>query len=72
MEFIRVFPFYAHMAVIYVSEPPFGRVNNTIKNLKKYFRMLWRPLFLFSILFLKYSFEVRFNINTHRVPSGRR
>ena len=26
MEFIRVFPFNAHMAVIYVSEPPFGRV----------------------------------------------
>ena len=32
--------------------------------------MLWRPSFLLSILFLKYSFEVRFYINTHRVPSG--
>jgi len=26
VEFIRVFFFYAHMAVIYLSEPPFGRV----------------------------------------------
>ena len=27
VEFVYVFSFYANMAVIYVSEPPFGRVR---------------------------------------------
>ena len=27
VELIYVFPFYTHMAVIYVSKPPFGRVR---------------------------------------------